>query len=244
MYDEAILMSVLSTLPAMFAALLWLKAGRHEALRNAMVLLPAGALFYLLAVYTEDGMLRYLLHHHVSASVALLVLLLGRYMLKCDWTQSLYAAGVYQLCSALSQVVVVPLFTGRFVEKLNFSLSIAVAVLFIWLFVWLCARKSGITRREGFLTAASIEACYTLLFANLAQYTALLLHIGSPEESMALMVICYGMIYIVCHMLCFSLVMRLVHRQSWLRSVAYALLLVLAYAFAGGTLGALKWLLR
>lgn len=244
MYDESLLIRLACMLPAMFAALLLLKPGRHEAARYAMVLLPAGALFYLLAVYSEDGMLRFCLCHHVFESGSLLVFLLGRYMLKCDWKQSLYAAGVYLLCSALAQMVVVPLFNGRFAEAWSLSLRIDATVFYVWLFVWLCARKSGISRMDGFLTAAAIVACSSLLTGNLAQYTALLLHTGSPQTGMERMTLCYTALHSVCDILSFTLVMRLIHRLSWLRSLAYALLVVLVYALAVALLGALAWMLR
>lgn len=244
MYDVSLLIRLSCLLPAVFAALFWLKPGRREAARYAMVLLPAGALFYLLAVYIEYGMLRYCLLHHVFASGALLVLLLGRYMLKCDWKRSLYAAGVYQLCFALAQMVVPPIFHGRYMEDWELSLHLDVTVLYVWLFVWICARKSGITRLEGFLTAAAIVACSTLLTGNLEQYTALLLHTGSPQTGMERMMLCFAALHSACGMLSFTLVMRLVHRQGWLRAVAYALLVELVYALAVALLGALAWMLR
>lgn len=240
MYDVALLIRLACLLPAMYAALFWMKPGRHEAARYAMILLPAGALFYLLAVYTEDGMLRYCLLHHVFASGALLVFLLGRYMLKCDGKRSLYAAGVYQLCFALAQMVVPPIFHGRYMEGWELSLRIGATVLYVWLFVWRCARKSGILRLEGFLTAAAIVACSTLLTGNLEQYTALLLHTGSPQTGMERMMLCFAALHSACDMLSFTLVMRLVHRLSWLRAVAYALLVELVYAL----LVALAWMLR
>lgn len=244
MYDESLLMRLLCLLLPMYAALLWLKPGKQKAARYAMVLLPAGGLFYLLLVYTEMGMLRYCICHHVFVSGALLVLLLGRYMLKCDWKQALYAAGVYELCLALAQMVVLPLFHQRYMETWTLSLSRCAAILCVWLFVWLCARKSGISRKAGFLTAAAIVACSSLIFGNLAQYTALLLHSDSVMEGMELMMICHASLRVVSDMLCFTLLMSLIHRQSWLRSAAFALLVQLAYTLAGAVLGVLAWLVR
>lgn len=244
MYDESLLMHLVCLLLPVYAALLWLKPGKYEAARYAMILLPAGGLFYLLSVYTEMGMLRYCIHHHVFVSGALLVLLLGRYMLKCDWKQALYAAGVYELCVALVRMVVLPLFLQRYMVSWTLSLCSCAAILNVWLFVWLCARKSGISRKEGFLSAAAIVACSSLIFGNLAQFTALLLHSDSVMEGMELMMISHAALRVVSDMLCFTLVMCLIHRQSWLRSVAYALLVQLAYSLAGAVLGVLAWLVR
>jgi hypothetical protein len=66
-------------LVGVFAALLWLRPGRREAIRYAMILLSAGVLYALLMQEAAGWQYQVLLH--VKHSVSLILFLLGVYML-------------------------------------------------------------------------------------------------------------------------------------------------------------------
>lgn len=223
--DSELLMRLLCMLPGMFAALLWLRPGWREAARYAMILLPSGVLIGLLDTYADMGAAGCYVLQHLLISGALLVFLLGRYMLKCDWKQALYAVGVYQLAQGICSLLFVPCFL-----EMSGTLSLAllgalVEVLYIWFFVWLATRHSGISRKVELLSSAAIVACTALITVNLGLYAPRLSAWSSLNELNWIMIV-YPLFPLACSLLCFALVMRFVHGLSWKRAFAFALLYV------------------
>lgn len=223
--DSELLMRLLCMLPGMFAALLWLRPGWREAARYAMILLPSGVLIGLLDTYADMGAAAYYVLQHLLISGALLVFLLGRYMLKCDWKQSLYAVGVYQLAQGICSLLFVPCFLEMSGTLWLALLGALVEVLYIWFFVWLATRHSGISRKVELLSSAAIVACTTLITVNLGLYAPRLSAWSSLNELNWIMIV-YPLFPLACSLLCFALVMRFVHGLSWKRAFAFALLYV------------------
>lgn len=223
--DSELLMRLLCMLPGMFAALLWLRPGWREAARYAMILLPSGVLIGLLDTYGDMGAAAYYVLQHLLISGALLVFLLGRYMLKCDWKQSLYAGGVDWFAQGICSLLFVPCFLEMSGTLWLALLGALVEVLYIWFFVWLATRHSGISRKVGLLSSAAIVACTTLITVNLGLYAPRLSAWSSLNELNWIMIV-YPLFPLACSLLCFALVMRFVHGLSWKRAFAFALLYV------------------
>lgn len=223
--DSELLMRLLCMLPGMFAALLWLRPGWREAARYAMILLPSGVLIGLLDTYADMGAAAYYVLQHLLFSGALLVFLLGRYMLKCDWKQSLYAGGVDWFAQGICSLLFVPCFLDMSRALWLALLGALVEVLYIWFFVWLATRHSGISRKVGLLSSAAIVACTTLITVNLGLYAPRLSAWSSLNELNWIMIV-YPLFPLACSLLCFALVMRFVHALSWKRAFAFALLYV------------------
>lgn len=223
--DSELLMRLLCMLPGMFAALLWLRPGWREAVRYAMILLSSGVLIGLLDTYADMGAAGYYVLQHLLFSGALLVFLLGRYMLKCDWKQSLYAGGVDWFAQGICSLLFVPCFLDMSRALWLSLLGALVEVLYIWFFVWLATRHSGISRKVGLLSSAAIVACTTLITVNLGLYEPRLSAWSSLNELNWIMIV-YPLFPLACSLLCFALVMRFVHGLSWKRAFAFALLYV------------------
>lgn len=223
--DSELLMRLLCMLPGMFAALLWLRPGWREAVRYAMILLSSGVLIGLLDTYGDMGAAGCYVLQHLLFSGALLVFLLGRYMLKYDWKQSLYAGGVYWFAQGICSLLVVPCFLEMSRALWLSLLGALVEVLYIWFFVWLATRHSGISRKVGLLSSAAIVACTTLITVNLGLYAPRLSAWSSLNELNWIMIV-YPLFPLACSLLSFALVMRFVHALSWKRAFAFALLYV------------------
>lgn len=223
--DSELLMRLLCMLPGMFAALLWLRPGWREAARYAMILLSSGVLIGLLVTYADMGAAGYYVLQHLLFSGALLVFLLGRYMLKCDWKQSLYAGGVDWFAQGICSLLVVPCFLEMSGTLWLALLGALVEVLYIWFFVWLATRHSGISRKVGLLSSSAIVACTTLITVNLGLYAPRLSAWSSLNELNWIMIV-YPLFPLACSLLSFALVMRFVHALSWKRAFAFALLYV------------------
>ena len=223
--DSELLMRLLCMLPGMFAALLWLRPGWREAARYAMILLSSGVLIGLLDTYGDMGAAGCYGLQHLLFSGALLVFLLGRYMLKCDWKQSLYAGGVDWFAQGICSLLFVPCFLDMSRALWLDMLGALVEVLYIWFFVWLATRHSGISRKVGLLSSAAIVACTSMITVNLGLYAPRLSAWSSLNELNWIMIV-YPLFPLACSLLCFALVMRFVHGLSWKRAFAFALLYV------------------
>ncbi|MBR5195673.1 MAG: hypothetical protein IKW48_05975 [Akkermansia sp.] len=200
-------------LVSMFVALLWLKPGKREAARYGMILVPYGGLLYLIYLATQEmGVVGYYLREHLPCSAALLVYLLGLFMLKCPWKRALQSCGVYALVHAPLFVLYVLYIHGFSVELL---LGAPGQILMIWLFVWLCARH--LSAKQGLLSAATIEACEGLVIANVVRYIPVLFGLGL-EATIVVGTILKMLIW----MLAFALVMHHLHGKSWKRSIAFS----------------------
>ena len=201
-------------LVSMFVALLWLRPGKRQAARYGMILVPYGGLLYLFhAAAQEMGVVGYCLREHLPASAALLVFLLGVFMLKCPWKRALQSCGVYALVHA-SLCVLYALYNHGPSEEL--LLGAPGQILMTWLFVWLCARP--LSAKQGLLSAATIEACEGLVISNVLRYIPVLFGLGL-EASIVLGTILRMMIW----MLAFALIMHHLHGKSWKRSIAFSL---------------------
>jgi hypothetical protein len=200
-------------LVSMFVALYWLKPGKREAARYGMILVPYGGLLYLIYLATQEmGVVGYYLREHLPCSAALLVFLLGVFMLKCPWKRALQSCGVYALVHAPLFVLYVLYIRGASEELL---LGAPGQILMTWLFVWLCARP--LSAKQGLLSAATIEACEGLVISNVMRYIPVLFGLGL-EASIVVGTILRMMIW----MLAFALVMHHLHGKSWYRSIAFS----------------------
>lgn len=194
----------LLSLVGMFAALLWLRPGKHEVARYAMILVPAGALYVLLM---QDALA---FQHQalvlVKHSVAVLLYLLGVYMLKCPWRRVILSFGIYSLVCSIAG-----LFIAAFdVQDVSFVLRLAGNVIFdyawIWLFIWLCSRKSEMGGKlSSLLAVGAYLTLHGLFFSNLKAAVAM----GD--------MIVY--VNIIITLLCFLFVLRYVLQQGWKRSL-------------------------
>lgn len=188
----------------MFAALLWLRPGKHEAARYAMILVPAGALYVLLM---QDALA---FQHQalvlVKHSVAVLLYLLGVYMLKCPWRRVILSFGIYSLVCSIAG-----LFIAAFdVQDVSFVLRLAGNVIFdyawIWLFIWLCSRKSEMGGKlSSLLAVGAYLTLHGLFFSNL-----------KASVAMGDMIV---YVNIIITLLCFLFVLRYVLQQGWKRSL-------------------------
>ncbi len=194
----------LLSLVGMFAALLWLRPGKHEAARYAMILVPAGALYVLLM---QDALA---FQHQalvlVKHSVAVLLYLLGVYMLKCPWRRVILSFGIYSLVCSIAG-----LFIAAFdVQDVSFVLRLAGNVIFdyawIWLFIWLCSRKSEMGGKlSSLLAVGAYLTLHGLFFSNL-----------KASVAMGDMIV---YVNIIITLLCFLFVLRYVLQQGWKRSL-------------------------
>lgn len=194
----------LLSLVGIFAALLWLRPGKHEAARYAMILVPAGALYVLLM---QDALaFQHLALVLVKHSVAVLLYLLGVYMLKCPWRRVILSFGIYSLVCSIAG-----LFIAAFdVQDVSFVLRLARNVIFdyawIWLFIWLCSRKSEMGGKlSSLLAVGAYLTLHGLFFSNLRAVVAM----GD--------MIVYDNIII--KLLCLLFVLRYVLQQGWKRSL-------------------------
>ena len=209
----------LLSLAGIFAALLWLRPGKREAARYAMILVPAGALYVLLMQEAMGWQYQMLLH--VKYSVVGLLYLLGVYMLKCPWRRVLLSFGIYSLvCSAAGLVIAafdvpeVPLLV-RLTRNLIFEYA------WIWLFIWLCTRKSEMGGKWiSLLAVGSYLTLHGLVFSNIRAAGAL----GDVD------LIVY--VNIIISLLGLLLVLRYVMQQGWKRSLITSFLYITPTALA------------
>ena len=209
----------LLSLVGIFAALLWLRPGKREAARYAMILVPAGALYVLLMQEAMGWQYQMLLH--VKYSVVGLLYLLGVYMLKCPWRRVLLSFGIYSLvCSAAGIVIAafdmpeVPLLV-RLTRNLIFEYA------WIWLFIWLCTRKSEMGGKWiSLLAAGSYLTLHGLVFSNIRAAGAL----GDVD-----LIVCVN---IIISLLALLFVLRYVLQQGWRRSLVTSFLYTTPMALA------------
>ncbi len=216
---------LLITALGVFTALLYLKAGKRDAIRYALILISATFLLYLLKDPTFSTENSYHLYRHLIYHVPVIIFLLGYYMIKSPWRRAIMAIG------ACTTVVTVGNTILNFI--LHFSqaaegeactypalylLSPIGDILFMWLFVWLAARKHSIRKRDGFLTAAAILSCASYLstyIGYLDSYFLLHSYISLPIIS-----ICQIVVYIIV----FTLMMHYTLQVSTKRSVFFGIL--------------------
>lgn len=193
----------LLSLAGIFASLLWLRPGKREAARCAMILVPAGALYVLLM--QEVMVWQYQLLLHVKYSVAGLLYLLGVYMLKCPWRKVVLSFGIYSLvCSAAG--IVIAAFDMPEVPLVRLTRNLIFEYAWIWLFIWLCSRKSEMGGKlSSLLAVGAYLTLHGLFFSNL-----------KASVAMGDMIV---YVNIIITLLCFLFVLRYVLQQGWKRSL-------------------------
>ena len=103
--DSHLVINICCMLGGMLAALCWLKRGRNEYIRYAMILLPYGALLYMMTEMHLWSATGHFLQRHLIFSAPVLLFLLGRYMLKCDWKRALLSSGIYAVDSSYGEYI-------------------------------------------------------------------------------------------------------------------------------------------
>ena len=166
--DSHLVINICCMLGGMLAALCWLKRGRNEYIRYAMILLPYAALLYMMTEMHLWSATGHFLQRHLIFSAPVLLFLLGRYMLKCDWKRALLSSGIYAVGLVVMHVLCAPFKDEPSLFWKELLIDSALDILFTWLLVWLCARPYGISGWTGFLTAACVKACRDCLSANFA----------------------------------------------------------------------------
>lgn len=197
-----------------FAALLWLRPGKREAARYALIVLCFGALCYLLSDKAQPPIPR--LPVYITMAMPVAVFLLGVCMLRCPWRRVVLSLGIYVLVSALANLTNL-LYAGqpdRFCHvDILLSFSTYLEVLWIWLFVRLGTRKSAGIRATDCLLAAAAYACIARLVLQLCNY--LVPYLALAMEPRAAMLGIAGAVYL----LCLGGMLRYVLRQPWKRSL-------------------------
>ena len=145
--DSHLVINICCMLGGMLAAMCWLKRGRNEYIRYAMILLPYGALLYMMTEMHLWSAAGHFLQRHLLCSSPVLLFLLGHFMLKCGWKRSLLSSGVYAIVYIFLFALCAPFKDDPvYVWKVLIADSVC-DILFIWLLVWLCVRPSRTNRR-------------------------------------------------------------------------------------------------
>ena len=205
----------LLSLAGIFAALLWLRPGKREAARYATILVPAGALYVLLMQEAMGWQYQMLLH--VKYSVVGLLYLLGVYMLKCPWRRVLLSFGIYSLvCSAAGLVI-----AAFDVPELLLSLTRyhIFEYAWVWVFIWLCSRKSEMGGKwNSLLAAGSYLTLCGMLFTNLRAGVAL----GDLVVYASIIISLLGLLFVLHYVL----------QQGWKRCLITSFLYITPTALA------------
>ncbi len=222
--DTSLVVNICSMLGGMLAALCWLKRGRNEYIRYAMILLPYGALLYMMTEMHLWSATGHFLQRHLIFSAPVLLFLLGRYMLKCDWKRALLGCGIYKVISIALLALCAPFNDDpAFVCRVLFTNSVC-DILFAWLLVWLCVRHTGLSGKEALLTAACITACSDCISTNLSTYMVGVVFDFPGETGLALHLILSAGWPIFLSGLVFACIMHFVHSQSWNRALCFGMI--------------------
>ncbi|MBE6435495.1 MAG: hypothetical protein E7030_04755 [Akkermansiaceae bacterium] len=203
-----------------FAALLWLRRGKQQRIRYAVIVLSFAGLCAIL--YQNPGEYGFCVLRYLPHAIVLFVFLLGKYMLGCPWRRAFLSLGVYALVSELS--VFARMAQGGHIFPISFSFYLE--LIWAWFFIYLCTRKDGrICRTERLLAAATVlTACNTLtgvIMAGLPQW--LLMHNTTygllPPESLIQLIVYIPLLLLT---LIYAANLRCVLRQSWGRTLCTA----------------------
>ena len=207
------------SLVGIFAALLWLRPGKREAARYAMILVPAGALYVLLMQEVMGWQYQLLLH--VKYSVAGLLYLLGVYMLKCPWRQVVLSFGIYSLVCSAAGIVIAAFDMPEVLLLVRLTRNLIFEYAWIWLFIWLCTRKSEMGGKwVSLLAVGSYLTLHGLVFSNIRAAGAL----GDVD-----LIVCVN---IIISLLALLFVLRYVLQQGWKRSLVTSFLYTTPMALA------------
>ena len=219
--DTGLIISICCMLGSMFAALCWLKHGRNEYIRYAMILLPYGALLYMMTEMHLWSATGHFLQHHLLCSAPVLLFLLGRFMLKCGWKRSLLSCGVYAIVYIFLFALCAPFKDDPvYVWKVLIADSVC-DILFIWLLVWLCVRPTGVSPKDSLLTAACVSAFSDCISVNIAPYIKEFILGGDLPGGLDL-IVAAGWPIFLCGIV-FACIVHFIHAQSWKRALCFGL---------------------
>ncbi|MDO5465144.1 MAG: ankyrin repeat domain-containing protein [Akkermansia sp.] len=202
-----------------FAALLWLRPGKQQAIRYAVIMLSFAGLCAIL--YQNPGEFGFDLLHYLPHAILLFVFLLGRYMLGTPWRRAFLSLGVYALVAELGVLVRVAL--GEHIYPIPFGFYLTLA--WVWFTIFLCTRKdSSIGRTERiFAAAATLIVANSLTEIIVPSLWGLLRVLFSndlweltPPEHLSLFILCMPVLILT---LCYAANLRYVLRQAWVRTV-------------------------
>ena len=197
------------SLAGIFAALLWLNPGKSAAIRYAMILVPAGALYVLLMQEAMGWQYQMLLH--VKYSAVVLLFLLGVFMLKCPWRRVVLSFGIYSLVCSVAGLMIAAFDVPELLLSLTRYLIFEYA--WVWVFIWLCSRKSEMGGKWiSLLASGSYLTLCGLIFTNLRGCVAL----GDVLVCANIIISLLGLLF----------VLRYVMLQVWKRSLITSFLYI------------------
>lgn len=202
-----------------FAALLWLRLGKQQAIRYAVIMLSFAGLCAIL--YQNPGEFGFDLLHYLPHAILLFVFLLGRYMLGTPWRRAFLSLGVYALVAELGVLVRVAL--GEYIYPIPFGFYLT--LVWVWFTIFLCTRKdSSIGRTERIFAAAAtlivVNSLTGLIMPSLRGLLRVLFSNDlwelTPPEHLSLFILCMPVLILT---LCYAANLRYVLRQAWVRTV-------------------------
>ena len=214
--DTPTLIYLIFTLLGAFAALLWLRPSKHEALRYALIFISCGGLLYILSTKAATNLPLSRTHLQVLAIAA--VFLLGVYMLKSPWRRVMLALGVYGLVSSLVGLADLAYNWREDFQYIELILSVSfyLETLLFWFFVWWCTRKDERLRPAERLYAAAAFALFYTLLTNCYRYAAY--YLAEASGSRELPIFTAGVLLL----LCLGGFLRYAMQQPWKRSLGVA----------------------
>ena len=220
------ILSLLSFVICLYAALLWLQPTRSNALRSALIVLPAGFLLYLMGNFHLSGKVGVLLQGHLLRLAPLLVFLLGNYALHAPKKQAFLAVGVWGLTFCLVQNITTLLFRESIYPDsvaAMLPLSTVLWLAYTWLFVRGGAGKHNISKSQALLTAGVLNAVYPILSSYLNRLAVHLYSLLMQERHTVLSMTSWTIIWIL-EIGCFAAILHYVWKVTVKRSLTVALL--------------------
>lgn len=221
MSDPAILPFIFSLLGG-FAALLWLKPGKHEAIRYALITLTFGGLCYILNSKAVEDIPNFITY--IEWAIPLLLFLLGAKMLACPWRRAVLSLGVYALVAWLDRFFAIFQydFSGsHLLVELLAPFQAYIEVLWLLLFIYWCTRKDSNIRPSERLFAA---AAFTLIYGYITLLYRYVTYLFSAELNLpGINLLLSAAIYLIC----LGGFLRYVLNQPWKRSLRITAIVVL-----------------
>lgn len=160
-----------------------------------------------------------------------LVLLLGRYLLKKSWKELFLALGIYGLVAGLAAFL--PILENGGEEGISrqvfFSLDKYATFLFNGFIVWLFARFMGHRYWHSVLLAAAVSQCEWLASYCLTQVHRLISNLWGPFDGNAAVAVIYVVqtFQLLIPMAIYIMMLRFVFLLSWKRCVMCSLVILL-----------------
>ncbi len=220
--DSSLIFPFIFSLVGGFAALLWLKPGKREAFRYALITLTFGGLCYILNSKAVEPIPHFITY--IKWAIPIFVFLLGAKMLACPWRRAVLSLGVYALVAWIGPIakMVQYGFGGmHLLIELLVPFQPYIEVLWFLLFIYWCTRKdSNIRPTERIFAAAAftlINGYITLLY-RFATYK-LSAELNCPEIDILLSAAVF--------FICLGVFLRYVLNQQWKRSLRITAIVVL-----------------